>query len=169
MTDISAVRIIQNHLASQTTIINGIEIPAAFSGEGSRLYGGRWNSIGTPLVYTAGSQSLAILEVAVHVESPSQLEYYSLFEVSFDESLIFKVSLDHLPDDWQSNPAPDSAKVLGDQWVKQAESLILQVPSTIVSDTPNYIINPYHPDLNKLHIIGPIPYPIDPRIKQSKS
>lgn len=165
MTDIKAVRIIQEHLASQTTIINGIEIPAAFCGEGSSLYGGRWNSIGTPIVYAAGNQSLAILEIAVHIESPRQLEHYSLFEVSFDESLVFELSLDSLPEDWQSNPAPESVKAIGDQWVKQADSLVLQVPSTIVNDTPNYIINPYHPDLNKLNIIGPIPYPIDPRIK----
>ena len=63
MTDITAVRIIQNQLASKTEVINGIKVPAAFTGEGSRKFGGRWNSIGTPIVYTAGTQSLAILEV----------------------------------------------------------------------------------------------------------
>ncbi|HBX60504.1 MAG TPA: RES domain-containing protein [Methylophaga aminisulfidivorans] len=169
MTDITAVRIIQNQLASKTEVINGIKVPAAFTGEGSRKFGGRWNSIGTPIVYTAGTQSLAILEVVVHVESERLLEHYSLFEVSFDQSLVLELSLDSLPEDWQSDPAAESTKVIGDQWVKQADSLILQVPSTIVSDTPNYIINPYHPNLNKLNIIGPIPYPIDPRIKQTRS
>lgn len=169
MTDIKAVRIIQNKFASKTTVINGIEIPAAFSGEGASQYGGRWNSIGTPIVYTAGTQSLAILEVVVHVESERQLEHYSLFEISFEQRLVLELSLDSLPEDWQSDPAPESAKAIGDQWVKQADSLVLQVPSTIVNDTPNYIINPYHPDLNKLNIIGPIPYPIDPRIKQIKA
>jgi RES domain-containing protein len=169
MTDIKAVRIIQNKFASKKTVINGIEIPAAFSGEGASQYGGRWNSIGTPIVYTAGNQPLAILEVAVHVESPRQLEHYSLFEISFNEDLVLELSLENLPEDWQTDPAPESAKAIGDQWVKHADSLILKVPSTIVSDIPNYIINPYHPDLNKLNIIGPIPYPIDPRIKQSKS
>jgi RES domain-containing protein len=109
------------------------------------------------------------LEVAVHVESPRQLEHYSLFEISFNEDLVLELSLENLPEDWQTDPAPESAKAIGDQWVKHADSLILKVPSTIVSDIPNYIINPYHPDLNKLNIIGPIPYPIDPRIKQSKS
>jgi len=167
MTDITACRIIQTRYSQDTTTINGVSIPGAFSGFGAKEFGGRWNNKGTPVVYAAGSQSLAILEVAVHVESENQLKNYSLFEVTFDDSLVTTLPQEQWPDDWQNDPAPSSTKKIGDEWVASQDSLILQVPSTIVTDTPNFIINPYHPDLHKLQISGAIPYPIDSRIKKT--
>lgn len=166
MTDIKAVRIVQNQYAQDTTNINGVTIPTAFSGFGAKEYGGRWNNKGSSVVYTAGSQSLAILEVVVHVESRSQLQHYSLFEVTFDDSLVTALQLNNLPKDWNKDPAPSSTKDIGDQWVQNQDSPILQVPSTLVSDTPNYIINPYHPELKQLSFSAPISYPIDPRLKK---
>lgn len=168
MTEITALRIVHNQYAAETIKINGVEIPSAFSGYGAKQYGGRWNSKGTPAVYLAASQALAILEVVVHLESESQLNNFSLFEVTFDESLVIALPSEYWPADWKSDPAPASTKAIGDEWVQSGDSLILQLPSTIVSDTPNYLINPYHPDLGKLSISGPIPYPIDPRIKKTR-
>lgn len=167
MTDITAFRIVHNQYSAETTTINGVQIPSAFSGFGAKEYGGRWNSKGTPVVYLAANQAQAILEVVVHLESESQLHNFSLFEVTFDDSHVIALPQESWPEDWKDDPAPASAKSIGDQWVVNNESLILQVPSSIVGDTPNYIINPYHADLRQLSISGPIPYPIDPRIKKT--
>lgn len=165
MTDRVAFRIVQSQHIGSTVSINGFVIPRAFDGSGARMYGGRWNSKGTELTYLAGSQALSILEVVVHVLRPDQLNYYSLFEVRFDEKLISELPLDRLPQDWKNDPAPRSTKQIGDDWVTAQDSLILQVPSTIVTDEPNYLVNPNHPDLHKISISEPIPYPIDSRIK----
>lgn len=167
MTDIKAFRIVQNQHAQDSISINGVKVPDAFSGCGAKTFGGRWNNKGIPVVYAAGSQSLAILEVVVHVESESMLKNFSLFEVSFDESLVTALPMDQWPDDWRNDPAPSACGDIGDLWVQNQDSLILQVPSSIVSDTPNFLINPNHPDLHKLKIDGPFPYPIDPRIKRT--
>jgi RES domain-containing protein len=70
---------------------------AAFSGEGARRYGGRWNSAGVAIVYTAGSQSLAALEMVVHLGSSELLDHYLVFEVGIDESLVVKVEASQLP------------------------------------------------------------------------
>lgn len=166
MTVITAFRIVHNEYATGTTILNGVEIPSAFSGFGAKQYGGRWNNKGRPVVYLAASQAQAMLEVVVHLESERQLQNFSLYEVKFDENLVSVLPTDIWPKDWKNDPAPSSTKQLGDEWADRQESLILQVPSTIVSDEPNYIINPFHSDLHMLDFSDPVHYPIDPRIKK---
>src|ERR1035441_7147716 len=70
---------------------------SAFTGEGARLYGGRWNSPGTAIIYTAESQSLAVLEILVHLDSPELLKKYALFRVGIDESYIVDIDAAILP------------------------------------------------------------------------
>jgi RES domain-containing protein len=136
---------------------------AAFDGEGARLYGGRWNSPGTRMVYTAQSQALAILEVLVHLEKASVLPSYSLCAADFEEDLVEALDPEALPDDWRSYPSPSGLRAIGDAWIAQQTSAVLEVPSLIVEDESNYLINPAHPDFSSLTISEPRPLEFDAR------
>ncbi|MFO7910312.1 MAG: RES domain-containing protein [Halomonas sp.] len=118
----------------------------AFDGEGARLYGGRWNSKGNACVYVAGSESLALLEIMVHLEEYRLLAHYALLEISLDETSILRLSPQHWPDDWRDEPAPYSTAEIGDGWLSRQASLALAVPSVIVPREWNYLLNPAHPD-----------------------
>src|SRR5271165_3206173 len=85
---------------------------SAFSGEGARIYGGRWNSPGTAMIYTAQSQSLAVLEVLVHLDSPELLKKYVLFEVVIDPSWVRELALSGLPRNWKGSPTPASVRAI---------------------------------------------------------
>jgi len=137
---------------------------AAFTGEGARLFGGRWNSPGLAVVYTAQSQSLAALEMLVHLESPELLANYILFEVGIDESLISRVELSQLPKNWRVDPPPANVRAMGDSWLVGGASAVLRVPSALVPGENNFLLNPHHKDFPKLHVGKPLPFRFDPRL-----
>ncbi len=89
----------------------------AFTGEGAREFGGRWNNPGTAIVYTAQSQSLAALEMLVHLDSSELLAKYVLIGVEFDQALIRPVDLTALPRHWRSDPPPLEVRAVGDEWI----------------------------------------------------
>lgn len=122
---------------------------AAFDGEGARRYGGRWNSAGVPMVYASEHESLAVLEVRVHIAMSG---VYKSFSFDFDEGLMRTLPVQQLPKDWQREPPPVSLQRLGDQWVKAGDSVILAVPSAIVPNELNLLLNPRHPDFSKIDI-----------------
>ena len=126
----------------------------AFSGEGAKRDGGRWNSIGTAVVYTSESTSLAMLEMLVNIESQELLKRYVLFEVTFDEALVQAVDPMALPKTWRRSPPPPAVQRVGDLWVAAGGSAVLKVPSVIVAEGWNYMLNPAHPDFAKI-VIGP--------------
>lgn len=134
----------------------------AFNGEGARLYGGRWNSPGTRMVYTAGSISLAILELLVHLDSTALLSSYSICSVDLDDSLVLDPT--RLPSDWHQSPAPIQLSVVGDNWISLGSSVVLRVPSAIVEEEHNYLINPVHKDFAKLVLGTMKPLKIDTRL-----
>ena len=117
---------------------------AAFDGEGARLYGGRWNSKGKACVYLAGSASLAMLEVMVHLDDYQLLEHYTLLEVTLQKSTVMSLSTESLPKDWAVEPAPASTAEIGDNWLESQSSLALALPSAVVPRERNYLINPEH-------------------------
>ena len=136
----------------------------AFTGEGARQFGGRWNNPGTAIVYTAQSQSLAALEMLVHLDSSELLEKYVLLGVDIDESLIARVELSRLPADWRSDPPPPEIRSIGDEWVVAGSSVVLQVPSALVPGEHNFLLNPGHGDFVKLSIGRPQAFRYDPRL-----
>jgi len=137
---------------------------SAFSGEGARLYGGRWTSPGVPVVYTAGSLALAQLEVLVHLPTDQLLKSYVAFQAALPEDCIDVYPPEDLPASWRSNPAPESAKQVGDLWVKENRSAVLQVPSAVVPLEPCYLLNPHHKDFSQIQISGPFDPGIDERL-----
>jgi RES domain-containing protein len=136
----------------------------AFTGDGARLYGGRWNSPGTSIIYTADSQSLAVLEILVHLDSPELLKKYVLFQVEMDESYILDLDASALPRNWRAEPAPGRVQKIGDDWATQSTSPVLRVPSALVPGESNYLLNPRHSDFRKLQISQPLPFDFDPRL-----
>jgi RES domain-containing protein len=138
----------------------------AFDGEGARLHGGRWNSPGTAVVYTADSLALAALELLVHLEASPLLAAYVWMRVEFDRSLVRGVDPASLPPGWHAYPAPMALQQIGDAWVAEARSAVLQVPSAVVRTERNYLINPAHRDFRKLAIGRPVPFDVDPRLRR---
>ncbi len=136
----------------------------AFSGDGARLFGGRWNSKGQAVIYTAGSLALACIEMVVNLPSPKLLEAFVRIPVYFDADLVESLPPDQYPRNWQHRPISPETKAIGDRWVKQLRSLVLKVPSVVVPEEFNYLINPTHPDFAKIEIGRPVVYHFDPRL-----
>jgi RES domain-containing protein len=151
-------------IVSAWRIIKRRQRDSAFTGDGARLYGGRWNSPGTSLVYLAGNASLAALEMLVHLDNHQILDHYLLVEVRFDESLVTDVSPDDLPDNWRDSPPPETTRAVGDSWVRMGTSALLCVPSAIMEHEINYLLNPGHADTGSVEILEPRPFQFDRRL-----
>jgi RES domain-containing protein len=136
----------------------------AFSGEGSRRYGGRWNSPGTPVVYTAENVSLAVLEILVQPQVTGLLPDFVLFRVEFEQDIVETLDEKALPSDWRTYPAPARLRVIGDAWLMEGRSPALSVPSAIVPLERLFLLNPLHPDFPQIVIGEPQPFPIDARL-----
>ncbi|HYE33349.1 MAG TPA: RES family NAD+ phosphorylase [Methylomirabilota bacterium] len=136
----------------------------AFNGEGARLYGGRWNPVGIPIVYGSQHQSLAALELRVHIDKTRMRKPYLCFKFHFDDSLLEKLSLKRLPKNWRDQPPPPSLQAIGRDWVSAGSSLVLAVPSIIIPSELNYLINPRHREIRKLRIDPPTPFAFDQRL-----
>lgn len=150
---VSAWRIVKRKLAQE-----------AFSGEGARLYGGRWNSPGVSVVYTAQSQSLATLELLVHLESSDLLHEYMVIEAQFDASLVTRIAKASLPKDWRESPPPASARAIGDAWIAADASPVLELPSAIIPAESIFLLNPEHSAFSRIEIGEPHWFEFDPRL-----
>ena len=125
-------------------------LDTAFDGEGARRFGGRWNSRGRSCVYLAGSESLAMLEVMVHLDDYRLLRHYALLEVPLPSDQVLRLPEADLPGDWRDEPAPPSTAELGDSWLDGQSSLVLAVPSAVVPREWSYLLNPDHQDFGRL-------------------
>ena len=139
----------------------------AFDGEGARLYGGRWNSAGRRVVYTSETQALAALEMLVHLQASRLLLAYSVIRVRFTRDLVESVAQSSLPENWRSYPPPAALRVLGDDWIEGEGSPVLRVPSAVVRDEHNFLINPAHPLFSQLEVGEPEPFVFDARLLES--
>ncbi len=136
----------------------------AFTGEGARRFGGRWNSPGRAVVYTAQSQALASLEILVHLDSENSLRNYVAIPVTIEERLIMRLDAAKVPKNWRVYPAPRATRLLGDEWIVEQKSAVLQMPSVIVPTESNYLLNPLHPDFKSLIIGAPAAFAYDWRL-----
>lgn len=140
----------------------------AFSGEGAGTYGGRWNSRGRLAVYTSGTLSLAALETLVHLNPPIALPYL-VYPVEFDAKLVHRPDPASLPSGWRSSPVPAVIQRVGDQWLEKMISVVLAVPSAIIPQETNYILNPAHRDFRKIRIMKPDRFVFDSRLLPTKT
>lgn len=121
-----------------------------FSGEGAKLFGGRWNSVGTSVVYTSESIALATLELYVHLDRDVNLKKYSVFPVEFPAEFVKELA--SLPEGWNHDPISPSSMEAGDLWARENSAPVLKVPSVIVPSEYNYILNPHHPDFQNIKL-----------------
>lgn len=133
------------------------------SGEGARLFGGRWNRTGIAVVYTSEHLSLAALEVLANNPDWSALDDYRYLQLDFDKDLV--LSLDPLPDGWRALPAAEASIAAGSLWATRKTSPVLAVPSVVIPTETNYILNPAHPALKQINIKGPFPFRFDIRLQ----
>jgi len=112
---------------------------------GARLFGGRWNKKGTPVLYTSEHCSLALLELLVHTPHTLLPVETSLLKLHIPDDLpITKVNEAHLPDHWNQYPAPDMLGKIGTRWAQKGQNVGLRVPSVLVPDEWNILLNPHH-------------------------
>ncbi|MFZ5484518.1 MAG: RES family NAD+ phosphorylase [Pseudomonadota bacterium] len=136
---------------------------SAFSGEGARLYGGRWNPKGVPMVYTAGSQSLAMLEMLVQ-DAPLRARYVAIPARLPSGLKVERLTPAQLPGHWRDPAAREALQALGGDWIRRASSAVLAVPSAVIPAETNYLINPSHPGIAKIHIGAPELFTTDLRL-----
>ena len=138
------------------------------SGEGARIAGGRWNSAGVPIVYTASSMALAVLEAFVHAPPrllPTDLSV-AILELP-DETPVESIALRQLPAEWRGYPSPRSLAALGDAWAKRRKTIGLRVPSSVLPDTEerNVLFNPLAPGFSVITVVDVKPFSFDLRMR----
>ena len=147
-------------------------ITTAWDGRGAAATGGRWNSPGTPVVYTASSRALAMLEILVHLAGADVLSAYVAIQIDFEESQVTVLGASELPPNWQAYPHPPETRAIGDDWVARLRTPVLRVPTAVVpfalEQLPlevNYLLNPNHPEFARLRSGPPLPFGLDPRLR----
>lgn len=140
-------------------------IDSVLSGEGARKKGNRWNNPGTPIVYSANSLSLALLESLVHFDVEDIPDNYMQVKIFIpDSASINTIPLNKLDTDWNMNANRHQLRDIGTQWAKDNKSLVLVVPSAIVPDENNYLINPLHPEMTNVIVEETKVFTFDPRL-----
>lgn len=136
----------------------------------SQAEGYRWNSKNTRMVYTAESRALAMLEVSVHLDLSEDLpqdRHYVEIEIP-EDIIIQEVKIEDLPEDWDAKPPTFTTQSIGDDFVNYNEAAVLKVPSSIVPQEYNYLINPHHPDAGRIKVNKTFPMIFDLRMNYQK-
>ena len=144
---------------SKTQYINDL------SGEGARLYGGRWNKVGDAMLYFSQNLSLSLLEIIVHADYSDLPMDYSFVEAEIPDTCIKAIqSIDFIQPKWSTEAAVNQLQMLGSNWLNKQEGLAMKVPSAILRQENNILINPAHKDFENLKIIGVEKLNLDPRL-----
>jgi len=145
-------------------IVRAARVKSAFTGEGARIYGGRWNSRGIAVIYVSEHESLAALELLVHVTPLPPDERYLSFRLEWDDKLTERFPVKNLPLHWNAEPPDFQTMEIGDEWVRAGKSVALSVPSVLSASEMNFLLNPRHPDFKKIKISQPVEYRFDSRL-----
>jgi RES domain-containing protein len=127
--------------------------------------GGRWNRPGTAVVYTSESLALAALELLVHVAlDTAPADLVSLAAEIPDGIAVERLTIEDLPRNWRSHPAPPGLADLGAQWVERDRTAFMAVPSAVIPGETNYLLNPRHRDFARIRVGRPARFDFDPRL-----
>lgn len=122
-------------------------------GIGAKMYGGRWNNVGNAVVYTSSSRALAALEVLVHLPSTTLKKLdFTMVSIEIPENSVEEIFYADIKRDFQINRFSTYFKNIGDNWLRENSSLLLKVPSVVIHEEMNYLINPNHKDFNKVKL-----------------
>lgn len=155
-------------MISAWRIVKARYAAAAFDGEGALRSGGRWNSPGRRVIYSSATASLAILEILAHLGSAKALTAWILIECRFEARLVISLDQSMLPPLWQRYPAPAEVQAIGDRWIDGGSSAVFGVPSVLVPQETNYLLNPEHPDFASIEILPAVPFPLDTRLTEKQ-
>lgn len=133
------------------------------SGTGAKLKGARWNMAGTGMLYTAENISLSTLELLVHIGLNDIKNLYHLLTIFIpDDTAIQEINADKLKPHWYEDE--DYTSFIGSEFIKNNNNLILKVPSAIIDEEHNFLINPNHQDFKKIKIKKSKPFIFDERL-----
>lgn len=140
-------------------------VATALTGIGAASYPGRWNSKGVHLVYTAGSHSLALLEMLVHVNTLRDVpDNLRLLSYDLPDACVHDLDPALWPAGWDQLPYSQAVRRVGDDFIRAGAHLALRVPSAIVPGESNVLINPRHADIARVTEVGNSPLAPDPRL-----
>jgi RES domain-containing protein len=151
-------------MPSAWRIVRAARVNSAFTGEGGRVYGGRWNSRGTAVVYVSEHESLAALELFVHTMPLLPTERYLSFRLEWEDKMTEYFSLKNLPPSWNAEAPTFETMKIGDDWVRRGISVALAVPRVLSTSEKNFLLNPRHSDFKQIKISKAIEYRFDPRL-----
>lgn len=135
----------------------------SLDGMGARLYGGRWNSKGSAMIYTASSRALAVLEVLVHLPPLFTPDNFCIGTIEIPDTKIFALDINTLPANWKDVSSPAALKQMGNQFLKDGKYLAMKVPSSVVEQEYNYLLNPAHHLISKVKVKSQ-PFNFDDRL-----
>lgn len=138
----------------------GTLLHPVWAGSGAGLYGGRWNPPSVPVIYAAGSLSLAMLERLVQRRD---LEGTILVEAEVPDHIELDTLMSNPPPNWRVLGSPE-AQAASAAWVAEGRTALLQVPSALVPREPNHVVNPAHPAAAGISLSSPEPLEWDPRL-----
>lgn len=134
---------------------------ADLSGIGGTLVSGRWHSVGRPILYAAEHPAAAILEMLAHMDREEIPATYQMLEIEAADDVSSETPA--LPSDWRAAPA--LSRAIGDDWLAQAKSLLLRVPSVLAPRTTNVLINPRHPEMSRVRLVSAERLDLDARLR----
>lgn len=132
------------------------------SGTGSKIYGGRWNPVGLAGLYTSQYISLAILEILVRATKTTSPESYTLTSFEIPDNGVYQIQLKKLKNNWKTDLKYTQG--IGEDFLNENQSLCLQVPSAIVHQENNFLLNPLHSVFKKVKIIATELLELDKRL-----
>jgi RES domain-containing protein len=139
----------------------------ANDGAGASQYGGRWNHKGTSVIYTAESRALCALEVLASADELA--DDYVATPIELTSGIAIMVTdVGDLPAGWNANEPLDATRDIGTNWAAGLATAVLSVPSAVIPQERNYILNPAHTDFARIRFYSPIPFHFDDRLRRSK-
>lgn len=133
------------------------------TGNGAKLYGGRWNSMGFPALYCTQSISLAVLEILVRTGIDILPPDYFIMKLEIPGKLVVqKIFKTKLKTGWKNEM--EYSQWIGTEFLKSNKNPVLEIPSAIIDEEFNYLLNPAHPDFKKIKIISSEKFEFDKRL-----
>ncbi|PWT96808.1 MAG: hypothetical protein C5B52_14885 [Bacteroidetes bacterium] len=146
--------------------ISKTEYAKNISGEGSKKFGGRWNHPGIACLYCAASRSLAVLEFSANVSLELLPKSLSIIQIEIPDDSWIEIPINKLPPGWSSHPSPPQSREFGTKLLTRAETLCIKIPSAIIPEEYNYLINPLHKDFGKVKVKSVEDFVFDHRVKE---
>ena len=138
---------------------------ADLCGRGAEVAGGRWNSKGTPMIYAAESRALCVAELAMHLPLGLVPQNYTFVSFKIPDNIpVLQLSKKQLPTNWNEYPHPNETQQIGDRFIRENDFLVMRVPSVVVYEEYNYLINPRHSLMQKVQVSDLSPFNFNDRL-----